>query len=419
LPNVFGLFRQCAEYAAPAALALSAWSCAVAAKRAPRRKNKIAGPLSWALLLGVAASVVHAIFLATRLVQIGIETVVGYARDSALDFGFGPWGIWNNLILLTACGVAGFLTRDPRLFGCAIWLSVMTGVWAAALIPPTQRTTTGGFERTGSILMVISVLAATLGASALAVSQGRWPARAQGSPRRSTAPPCPSLPPGVAISAVILSTAIGLLSWYQFLVPCQGPSGGHRLAIIGVVAALVLASLSCFVLLESGGWSPALADAFVGLASLAVGGLVMFALPSSPGPMADRYPMLFTTIIFGFTTAAAICATICDSAEFFEPGPARRLAAHSRRFVFFNAVVAFLAATMMTVWPRLAGIAAMDDSFGRVTTGCAANLTLLLVMLWVSRKLRHPTLHVLTVLVLCSTAGFLAARVLPFASHIH
>jgi hypothetical protein len=72
----------------------------------------------------------------------------------------------------------------------------------------------------------------------------------------------------------------------------------------------------------------------------------------------------------------------------------------------------------MTVWPRLPAIAAMDHSYGRIAAGLSANLYLLLVMLWCSRRLQRLTFHLLTMLAVLSTMGFVIMRMLPFASRV-
>lgn len=92
------------------------------------------------------------------------------------------------------------------------------------------------------------------------------------------------------------------------------------------------------------------------------------------------------------------------------------LASHARRFAFLCSALALVAAALMTYWPRIPAIAAMDHSFGRVMAGFGAHLFLLLVMLWSSRWLKRVTFHMLTLLAVISTIGFLVVRVIPFAS---
>ena len=89
---------------------------------------------------------------------------------------------------------------------------------------------------------------------------------------------------------------------------------------------------------------------------------------------------------------------------------------YAKRFSFFNAALAVVAAGMMAAWPRWPTVATTDDSLGRVAAGVAANLFLLLVLLWSSRRLNKPTFHGLVVLGLLSMMGFLYARMMPFTS---
>jgi hypothetical protein len=83
-----------------------------------------------------------------------------------------------------------------------------------------------------------------------------------------------------------------------------------------------------------------------------------------------------------------------------------------------SAALALVAGALMTSWPRLPTVAGMDHTIGRVTAGFAAHLFLLLVMLWCSRRLRRLTFHLLTVLAVFSTAGFIVVRMIPFASRL-
>ena len=88
----------------------------------------------------------------------------------------------------------------------------------------------------------------------------------------------------------------------------------------------------------------------------------------------------------------------------------------AKRFSFLCAALALVVSAMMALWPRWPTVSATDDSLGRVAAGMAANLFLLLVVLWCSRRSHKLTFQVLTVLVVVSTTGFLLARLLPFTS---
>ena len=84
-----------------------------------------------------------------------------------------------------------------------------------------------------------------------------------------------------------------------------------------------------------------------------------------------------------------------------------------------TAGLALVASTMMAVWPRIPGATTMDDSFGRMTAGTAANLFLLLILLRCSKGPLRTVFGVLALLCLVSTAGFVVIRMLPFAHTIH
>ena len=70
----------------------------------------------------------------------------------------------------------------------------------------------------------------------------------------------------------------------------------------------------------------------------------------------------------------------------------------------------------MAVWPRLPIIATMDDTLERVSGGFAADLLLLLTVLWSARRLRRVTFHMLAILVVLSCGGFIIARILPLTA---
>ena len=70
----------------------------------------------------------------------------------------------------------------------------------------------------------------------------------------------------------------------------------------------------------------------------------------------------------------------------------------------------------MAIWPRIPWIAIPDASVRGVATGFGANLFLLLVLLWCSRRLKRLTFHILTILALVSAAGFMMMRMYPFTS---
>ncbi len=399
-----------------------------------------------ALFVGVSSVVAHSVFLAIRGIAVSVEVVQGFPWSALPHFAFGTWGLWSLLAIILSCVLAMRLTGKLPLATCGWWLMVMWLLWAVLLLSPTRRNAGGGFERTGSTLLLLSGLSVVHASGILAACGllGRLPSWLPGRNRllaadsgfeRSHQMPNlgQSFPPGFVLSAVILAAAIGLIGWFNLLIPQQLSGGGFALGALAVVAAATLTALACWQLwinratpgsirLCRGARTFGLGEAVFALGSLALGGLGVLVLGDQPRVLAERFPRIFNVMIVGFAASAAILAWVAASGRI--PGLAAistgaSLAGRAGRIVFLNGVLALLAAIMMTVWPRLPGIAAMDDSLGRLTAGLGACLTLLLVTLWASRTLGRLTLHLLTILVLCTTVGFVVSRVLPFASHVN
>jgi hypothetical protein len=176
----------------------------------------------------------------------------------------------------------------------------------------------------------------------------------------------------------------------------------------------------------------------MGLTSLALCGLATVVVPSKPSALAGRYPMIFNAMMVGLAVSTVLCTHLA-SVWRSQPGdvrpvdvgkarqgrssrstdwkirPTSRLAPYAQRFAFFNASLALVVGAVMAVWPRWPGIAPTDDSLGRVSAGVAANLFLLLVMLWCARRSNKLTFKILTVLTVVSTVGFVMVRMMPWS----
>ena len=162
-----------------------------------------------------------------------------------------------------------------------------------------------------------------------------------------------------------------------------------------------------------------MADVAMGLTSLTLCAVTVLLVPSRPTLLAERYPMIFSATVIGFALGTAIWTWLSGTWEQQPDTEQGRtttslLIPHAKRFAFLNAAMALVVGMLMAVWPRLRGISATDDEFGQVIAGLAANLFLLLVILWSSRRLKRPTFYILTALALLSTAGFIVVRMLPF-----
>ena len=236
--------------------------------------------------------------------------------------------------------------------------------------------------------------------------------------RGSSAPS--SLPwPGFRPTCGVIAMVILVLGIYHLVVPVRLGVGGFRLAVLASGASTGVAAAAVTLLVRRV-WNGNLAEAAMGLASIALCSAAVAFVPSLTLRMDDRLPMVFNAVIIGLAVATAVWTYgALRVLETSRVGRAASLASTMKRFAFVTACLALLVAAMMAAWPKLPAIATMDDSFGRLTAGVGGNLLLLLVLLGCARKLRRPTFHVLTVLAVLSTAGFLIVRMLPFAHTIH
>jgi hypothetical protein len=372
-----------------------------------------------ALLLGVVAAIVQSVVLAMRMIVAAEEIARCVPWAGVLDFGFGPHGLWSLGLLLVACLIWLAATGDRRLGSCVIWCGVLIAAWAS-LIPPALRPTVAGvYERGGTPLLLTTglsiVLVVTVAVIGLVDRYWRRPTELLGAGETVSG----SSPwPGVPVSVAVIGLGVTLLVVYHLAVPTSAARGGFRLTSL-VASGSAAASAAATLLVLRRGWGAALAESGMGLASLTVCGLATLVVPSKPEGLADRYPMVFSALIFGFATCTGLwtwMATVWRGR--LEQGPASattaRLIPLAKHFAFLNAALGLSVAALMAVWPRWPMIAATDDSFGRVVAGCSANLYLLLVSLWCSRRLHRAPLQILAVLAVVATAGFILARVWPF-----
>ena len=213
-----------------------------------------------------------------------------------------------------------------------------------------------------------------------------------------------------------------LLCCYHLVVPLE--MGGHSDRLTAAFVALIALSGggSLFVLARRR-FSVNLAEVAMALASVGSCAIAVMAVPSAPALMVHRFPMIFNAMVVGLAVAAWVWTCLALSwRRQLEVGSSddkamkKRMVHCAERFSFTTACMGLLIAFLMAIWPRLPRIAAMDDSFGRFTAGISGNLFLLWVTLWCGRRLSRVTFHLLAILVLISTAGFVAVRVAPFTS---
>ncbi len=408
-----------------------------------------------ALLFGVTAAIVQCVVLLMRLIYVGVDLVNGFPWRGARGYGFDAQGLWSLGLIFTSCAVTLLSTGNPGLFTCQLWCTVMIGVWACLLLPAFSLNAAGVFQPTGSTLTLVACLSALLTVASLL---GIWLERRHRARGESV---CTDIRfgreaswPGFRVSCGVIAAVIVLLASYHLAVPVPAGRGGFRMGALALTGATVLAAYSTLSLAVRSRSGP-LTDAGFGLVTLSLCGLATMFVPSEPASLSARYPLLFNAMIVGCTVAGggwALLWTLCrrltgddgwhGQAQLAREGlPSageshgqtslpmaptrssapkitgnRRLASHARRAAFLSIALALVLAALMATWPRLPSIAAMDDSLGRITVGLAANLFLLLITLRIARWLRQPTFHVLWVMALLSTVGFLLIRLLPFTS---
>ena len=404
------------------------WSVGAAAVRLARRDARSAGhahegivgvAFVIALLLGVVAAIIQALILVMRIVCVAVDIVNGYPYLGTREYGYAPDGLWSLGLLFGACAISAVSTGDRRLWTAQFWIAIMAVSWACLLLPSFEVAETGGFEASATLLLLVAGWSAVL-TSAVAVSTCAE-RRLVGVTSVGATPSIelPSRWPGFTFSATTVAVGVVLLVCFHLAAPLGLGRGGFRTAALIASGSAVSTALACLVLVWRE-WNAPLIDAAFGLLSFGVCGIATLAVPSEPAGLSERYPMLFTAMIIGLATATGFWTWLAVRLRARRAAGTvtqmDRLIPHARRFAFLNAALALLLAAAMAMWPRWPAIATMDDTPGRVTAGFAANLFLLLVMLWCSRQFRGPTFQVLTVLSVGSGAAFLLVRMLPFAS---
>ena len=372
-----------------------------------------------ALLAGATAAVILLIVLGIRMVYLVIDLVTVQPSVGVPGYGFGPGGLWSWGVLFGAGAIALVSTRESQLYTAQLWLGTLAATWACLLPPVYRPAAAGGLRQTGALSALMVALAvilflATMGKAWIETHLHRQPSfLPEEEPVHSAAER-----PGFRLSCGVLASAVILLACYHLAVPVALERGGYRLAALSVALTGAVGAAACLVQVARGAL-PELGDAGMALFSLFWCGLAVTIVPSRPETLAERYPMVFNAMVIGLASAVVGCIGLAS--------PRRtqwrtrtvgalheRLTPHAKRFAFINAVLALTLAGLMALWPRFRSIGVSDASIGRITAGFGANLFLLLVMLECARRLKRLTFHLLTILALVSTAGFMIMRMLPF-----
>ncbi len=371
-----------------------------------------------ALLLGVTAALIQLVILLMTAIPFAVDLINGYPWQTYPRFGFGPQGLWVLGLIFASCTIGLIATGDRRLFICHLWITVMIAAWGCLLAPSFRFTATGFYHRTGNTLW-LQVCASAL--TTLAAMAGRTNRLIQADRRGRIESPAETAA-WFALEASCGGLALMnvLLAGYHLAVPMALLEGGYRSGFLATTGSAFLAAFAC---LQLGLRRPVgyLLDIGLTLVTLGIAAAACAFIWDRRESLAEFYPRVFTALVWGGNLAAAgwtamtlWCRSKRDTLE--NPDWYAAVAPHARRSGFLALAFSLLVSALMGVWPRLPSIAATDDSIGRVTTGLAANLALILAARWSARRLGGLSLHLLELLAVLSAMGFLAARVLPFAS---
>ena len=372
-----------------------------------------------ALFVGVVAFAIQLATLVVRSIYAATEIVNVFPSRIALDLGFGPIGVWILGTLIASCMVGGWVRRNRRMFTALFWLCVTLAIWLCLLDPVYRIGPSSAIERSmGTAWLTLALGAILIAFSSVArlvdARRSRQVASEQLAERGAGRLPWPGLRASVSATGMFMI----LLVCYQLAVPIV-PSGSTLPAMIRLLlAGTVLGAIGSMLVLAAG-WRTRLADVTMWLMSLSVAMVPALFLTGGSTLMADSYPLVFNALLIGFAVSTGTCArfVVFQQGKAGQPGRptfASMMLPHAKRFIFVNAMMALVMGGMMALWPRIPMIAAPDFSIERVTAGFGGNLFLLLVLLWCSRRLGRITYHVLTMLALASTIGFMVVRLLPY-----
>jgi len=375
------------------------------------------------LLAAAAASVILCILLFSRLLLFVVEMTSGSPVRGSFDLGLSARDLWSLAFLFVAGCASARETARPALRTATFWCGTAAVVWICLLTPTFVISATGSYQRTSASHALMTCLSAVTALASLVCHAFET----NSTSRREPAVPAshglaiPCAWPGFRLSVSVVGVIVSLLVVYHLAVPHPVGVGPFRVGALSTFAAGAVGAWSC-LRLASKCRTGYLLDVGMGLASLACCALPTIAVPSSPRALSERYPILFTAMIVGLSMATGTWTLLAcrwrersrhpGSDPFFA-----ELSFRGKRFALLSAALALVMSTMMAIWPRLPAIAASDDSFSRTSAGMAANLSLLLVLLWSARRLRWRPFHIAVVLATFSMVGFLVVRVLPFAQH--
>lgn len=373
-----------------------------------------------AMFLGVVAFAIQLVTLLVRGIYAATEIVNVFPSNIALDLGFGPIGVWILGALIASCMVGGWIRHNRRLFTVLYWLCVTMATWLCLLEPVYRIGPSSAIERSMGLAWLTLALGGILFAFASVTRLIDFRRDRQLASDQLTEINSHRLPwPGMRASFSATAMFIVLLACYQLAVPIFPAGSTIQAMILLLLGGTALAAIGS-ILVITARWNTRLADVTMWLISLSIAMVPALFISSGSTLMADSYPMVFNALLIGFAMSTGLCACFVlfqqqETGDPESPAAPSMMLRHAKRFIFVNAMIALVMGGMMALWPKIPLIASPDFSIGRVTAGFGGNLFLLLVLLWCSRRLGRITYHVLTMLALASTIGFMVVRLLPYS----
>ena len=386
------------------------------------------------LWFGAVAGVAVSFLLVLRTVHVVVETIWCVPWFPVERYGYAPDGLVSLGFLLGSHVVAWVSTRDRRLAVGVFWTAVAAASWYCLLDPVLALAPSGGFARTPTTLSVTCAWAGLLFIGAVMAVVAPSSHRMKAGATVVQAPSSTGSSMSTSVGALAFGLALPI--WFHLLVPIGGMESVALSSISCATLAACLAAIGCYVLLMRD-WNGLLADALLGMVTQAICGVAVAAatawaaggdgavLPGSPplASLSERFPLVFSAMMGGlalasgwFTWLAGIWRPQLDDGRPWTTEG--RLISHLGRFTFLNIALALVVGAVLTFWPHQPTVSSSDDTLGRVIGGLAAHLLVVLVTLAAARRWRRPTLRILSVVAMGSTAVFLAVRIWPFRSHI-
>lgn len=371
--------------------------------------------LGVSLLSAVAAVMIEVVLLAARVVDLAVDLSAGTSLLFVRSHGYDHRGLSVLLVVFSAGVLSLRLARTGALAAPLFWLCQLIVGWASLLTPTYRMAADAAPHRTPSTLVLLVGMSVVLALGALVHARV---ARREG----CTPVQVGERAPGFPVSCEVVCNLIVLLTFYHAAVPVDVVPGGFRLT--AVLCTLCPFSALCSMYLLSGGaWRHGSGHALVALAATMVCVAPMILVPVQPAALAARCPIIFTALITG-AAGATVLATATARGLLAGGWISKRLHPWScwakciSMVGFLAGCFGLLLSIIMTVWPRLPSIVVSDDSIGRIGAGVAANVGLMLAILWSANRQGRRTWYLLALFSGLTTVGFVVIRLLPFSGSV-